>query len=248
VESWRARIVGYRDEFIGSVPAFVDVGDFVTTVPDVLDQLNDPAIFASGGEDIPETLEDALYKVSKDSNWSPSTDVKRMVIAFTDAPPKEPPKVASRNDIINEVRARGIDLTICGSSDATTKNFVTDVGAAFEDYAGVLGDMSGFLTKFAGRSATTTVLSNGLTLEETATYSARKGAESSVISVLKSRRDYMRNNLEDAVSKIRDTDVAAEMSSMIRRKVLVDSGAAMLKKANDSMNVIVSLLESSKVN
>lgn len=248
VGSWRARIVGYRDEFEESEPAFVEVGDFVNTVPDVLSQLSDPAIFAAGGGDWPETLEDAIYKVSKTSKWSPSADVKRMVIAFTDAPPKEPPKVADRRDIITEVRARGIDLTICGNSDSATRNFVTDAGATFEDYDSVLADMSGFLAKFAGRSATTTVLANGLTLEETALYLARKGAESSVISVLEDRRSDIRNNLENAVSKIRDTDVAKEMSSMIRRKVLLDSGAAMLKEANDSMKVIISLLDSSKVN
>ena len=247
VNNWRARIVGYRDEFFESPPAFVEVGDFVSTVPDVLSQLNDPAIFADGGEDDPETLEDALYKVSKYSNWSSSVDVKRMVIAFTDADPKEPPKVAGRSDIIKELRAADIDLTICGSSDPTTKNFTEDSGAAFEDYDDVLGDMSGFLAKFAKRANVKTVLTKGLTLEETAAYLARKGAEASVLTVLKQQRSYIRNNLESAVSKIRDTDVAAEMSSMIRHKILVDSGAAMLKKATDSMKVILTLLNSSNI-
>jgi flagellin-like hook-associated protein FlgL len=76
---------------------------------------------------------------------------------------------------------------------------------------------------------------------------ARKGAEASVLTVLKQQRSYIRNNLESAVSKIRDTDVAAEMSSMIRHKILVDSGAAMLKKATDSMKVILTLLNSSNI-
>ncbi len=247
VGSWRARIVGYRDEDEASPPAFVETGDFVSTKADVMAQLNDPKIFASGGGDEPETLEDALYKVSQRSSWSPSADVKRYVIAFTDATPKEPPKVASRTAIINELRSNGIDLTICGRNENTTKNFVSDSGAKFENYEDVLKNMDIFLTKFAERSATTTVIAKGLTLDETASYIARKGAEGSVISVLKDQRSYIRNSLESAISRIRDTDVAAEMGAMIRRKVLVDSGAAMLQKANDSMRIIVSIIESARI-
>ncbi|MEI7773993.1 MAG: flagellin [Verrucomicrobiota bacterium] len=247
VLSWRARVVGYRDEYVASDPAYIEVGDFVSSKADVSAQLIDPAIYAAGGGDSPETLEDALYKVANGSNWSSSTDVKRMVVAFTDAAPKEPPKVASRAEILNTLNAKGIDLTICGSNDSATEEFVSDSGAVFEDYYGVLGDMSGFLKKFAVRSDTNTTITRGLTIEETASYLARKGAESSVISTLKDHQSSIRINLENAVGKILDTDVASEMSSMIRRRVLVDSGAAMLKRANESMDAIIVMLESVRV-
>jgi flagellin len=50
-------------------------------------------------------------------------------------------------------------------------------------------------------------------------------------------------NLEAAVSRIMDADMAEEASKLARQNVLVQAGASMLVQSNQLTNVILSLLQ-----
>lgn len=92
VKDWRARVVGYRD-FTCDPEPFVDAS-FVRDVDELRAQLE--RLEATGGGDEPESLLDALYKVTmvgqtekggaeSPSQWRYRSAAARVVIVFTDA-------------------------------------------------------------------------------------------------------------------------------------------------------------------
>ena len=93
VEDWRAKVVGYRDFELTDFPPFED-NPFVSGVDELRAQLD--AQHADGGNDGPESLLDALFKVATmgetargdppdPNNWRDMSEAKRLVIVFTDA-------------------------------------------------------------------------------------------------------------------------------------------------------------------
>jgi len=50
-------------------------------------------------------------------------------------------------------------------------------------------------------------------------------------------------NLEAAVSRVMDADMALEASKLARQNVLVQAGASMLVQSNQLTNVVLSLLQ-----
>ncbi|HEX8431503.1 MAG TPA: vWA domain-containing protein [Longimicrobium sp.] len=93
VRDWRAKAVGYRDFEADEVP-FIDQ-PFVSDVEALRGQLG--ALTAEGGDDEPESLLDALYKVASmgqtekgsqaldPGKWRYRSDAARVVVVFTDA-------------------------------------------------------------------------------------------------------------------------------------------------------------------
>lgn len=93
VRDWRAKAVGYRD-FEFDANAFID-NPFVTDVEALRAQL--AGLTAEGGEDEPESLLDALFRVSNmgqtekgaqsldATKWRYRSDAARVVVVFTDA-------------------------------------------------------------------------------------------------------------------------------------------------------------------
>ena len=93
VRDWRAKAVGYRD-FDEDPQPFID-NPFVSDVETLRGQL--AGLVAEGGGDEPESLLDALYKVSTmpqtekgaqsldATKWRYRSDAARVVVVFTDA-------------------------------------------------------------------------------------------------------------------------------------------------------------------
>ena len=93
VRDWRARAVGYRD-FEHDAQPFID-NPFVTDVEALRSQL--AGLIAEGGDDEPESLLDALFKVAgvgqtekgaqslDATKWRYRSDAARVVVVFTDA-------------------------------------------------------------------------------------------------------------------------------------------------------------------
>jgi len=125
VQDWRSKIVGYRDFELDEVP-FVD-NPFVRD--DVTLKMQLSSLVASGGGDEPESLLDALYKIStmdstekdaqeEDANkWRYRSSAARIVIVFTDASYKESmsiPEAAGGNveDLMNQLTANRIILSL----------------------------------------------------------------------------------------------------------------------------------------
>ena len=81
-------------------------------------------------------------------------------------------------------------------------------------------------------------------LEWVAHYRARCGAESMAIGIAATAARTAHVNLEQARSRIADVDVAQATVALTRAKILSETGAKMLVKAHDAMQIAVKLLES----
>ena len=74
--------------------------------------------------------------------------------------------------------------------------------------------------------------------EARATYGARQNRLESTVRNLKTTAE----NLQAAESRIRDTDMAEEMSTFTKNNILVQAGTAMLAQANQAPQNVLSLL------
>ena len=253
VKSCRAKVLGFRDFDFNLRPPFVDMGDFVDIpagITTLQSRLADPRFQAdgTGNNDVPEGLEDAIDLAVGQTLWSTSPNLKKMIVAFTDADTKDPQTSrGTEGDVAARVRSSGVDLTVFGAPTPKTKNFTNEAGGRFIPYTPDPSEITKTLGEIAEKAPVTVRAARSLTLEQVAMYLAKKGAEQSVVSVLKDSAAVMKFNLERAVSRIRDTDVAAETGALIRKRVLVDSGVQMLAKANDSMKIIVDMIESTRL-
>jgi hypothetical protein len=129
VKDWRAKVVGYRDIEAAqseSLPWILD-NPFVRDAGTLKAQLSE--LQAGGGGDEPESLLDALYKVSSmeaspkgaqsedPAKWRYRSDAARVVIVFTDASFKETMSIpeakgGSLQDVANVVMANRIILSL----------------------------------------------------------------------------------------------------------------------------------------
>jgi hypothetical protein len=125
VKDWRAKVVGYRDFTSATAPAFVD-NSFVRDAVALKAQLGN--LQATEGEDEPESLLDALYKVASQAatargeledaeKWRYRSEAARVVVVFTDAPYHDTmsiPEVAGGTlaDVKNACHNNKIVLTI----------------------------------------------------------------------------------------------------------------------------------------
>ena len=129
VRDWRGKVVGYRDIEAASSEGIEWLEDhpFVRDTAALKAQL--ASLTAQGGGDEPESLLDALYKVStmeatpkgsqsEDANkWRYRSDAARVVVVFTDASFKETmslpeAKGGSLQDVANVVMANRIILSL----------------------------------------------------------------------------------------------------------------------------------------
>ena len=129
LRDWRGKVVGYRDieaSEADGLPWIID-NPFVRNAGDMKNQLG--WLEAAGGGDEPESLLDALFKISTmeaapkgtqeedPSKWRYRSDAARVVIVFTDASFKESmslpeAKGGSLQDVANVVMANRIILSL----------------------------------------------------------------------------------------------------------------------------------------
>ena len=96
-----------------------------------------------------------------------------------------------------------------------------------------------FLTQFFG-AGNDNVFKFAFTV--LATYSAAAGASMSELEQALNRNRSLKVNLEQANSRIADTDVAAESTRLAKANVLVQSGSNAVVKANQSKDALLRLL------
>jgi flagellin len=97
-------------------------------------------------------------------------------------------------------------------------------------------------------TAFSSVTGNGVStltsaVQALATIMATNGAEASRVQFALDSLNVNQVNLEAALSRIYDVDVAAETSKLARANILVQSGAAMLTQANASQSIALKLLQ-----
>jgi flagellin len=79
-------------------------------------------------------------------------------------------------------------------------------------------------------------------IEAVATQRAENGAQQSRLTFASEMLVVNKTNLEAAVSRIMDVDVAEESTQLARYNVLVQSGTAMLSQANQSPQMVLKLI------
>jgi flagellin len=80
-------------------------------------------------------------------------------------------------------------------------------------------------------------------IQDLATKMATNGAQSSRVQFALDSLNVNQVNLEAALSRIQDVDVAAETAKLARANILVQAGAAMLTQANASQSIALKLLQ-----
>jgi flagellin len=80
-------------------------------------------------------------------------------------------------------------------------------------------------------------------IQALATMMATNGAESSRVQFALDSLNVNQVNLESALSRIQDVDVATETAKLARANILVQAGAAMLTQANASQSIALKLLQ-----
>lgn len=80
-------------------------------------------------------------------------------------------------------------------------------------------------------------------VQQIATERATLGAAQSRLEVASAQLQVQYENLESAISRIRDVDVANEATAMAKAQILVQSGTAMLAQANSNPQTVLRLLQ-----
>ena len=80
-------------------------------------------------------------------------------------------------------------------------------------------------------------------IQQIATERATLGAAQSRLEVASSQLQVQFENLEAAISRIRDVDVAEEATALAKAQILVQSGTAMLQQANSTPQTVLRLLQ-----
>jgi flagellin-like hook-associated protein FlgL len=89
---------------------------------------------------------------------------------------------------------------------------------------------------------TITTWTANITLDQVADYIAQNGASQSAIQHLAESVTITKNNLQQANSRIKDVDIAAESTRLSRFQILQQAGTSMLAQANNSQQIILKLL------
>ncbi len=157
--------------------------------------------------------------------------------------------LAEIDRIATSTKYNGISLL---SGAASSKNFQVGIGTASTDriavsFGGADSAATGLnvtgtdLTNFANAQAAITALDAGIQTLST----VREGFGSSLnrfafaISSLQAQQ----TNMNAAISRIRDVDIASETANMSKNNVLTQAGAAILKQANQSPQLAMQLLQ-----
>jgi flagellin len=139
--------------------------------------------------------------------------------------------------------ANGLTVTIGESPDHTMN--IGDID--LRDSAGSVWELVGgiFDTPPAALSVTDTTVGATVVgaVQQIATERATLGAAQSRLEVASAQLQVQYENLEAAISRIRDVDVAEEATQMAKAQILVQSGTAMLAQANANPQSVLRLLQ-----
>ena len=135
----------------------------------------------------------------------------------------------------------GLTVTIGEGAGQTMTISQTDL----QNPAGALGTLLAQTTPPAfDVSVTTSNVADQVinAIQQVATERATLGADGSRLDVAADTLSVESTNLESAISRIRDVDVAVESTKFAKQNILVQSGTAMLAQANQLPNSVLKLL------
>jgi flagellin len=141
-----------------------------------------------------------------------------------------------------------------GSSSSSVFDTTSNKNILKVDTGAGTGNETSVEAKMVDASGLTTVVSNAVTATATvsaietliASNATNRGTLGAAINSLEYAIDNMQtlsNNLADGISRIVDTDYAAETSNLTRTQILQQAATSMLAQANQMPNVILTLLK-----
>lgn len=130
--------------------------------------------------------------------------------------------------------ATGLEVTIGEDTGQT----MTIGEINLRDPAGALGQLTAAGTDVTNSAA---LVTGGI--QQLATERATLGASQSRLEVAAAQLLVQFENLEAAISRIRDVDVAEEATALAKAQILVQSGTAMLSQANSAPQSVLRLLQ-----
>ncbi len=134
--------------------------------------------------------------------------------------------------------SNGLVVTIGESTDQTMK--ISEIN--LRDVAGAVAQ----LVSLSGSTSYNVTNSGAIVvdaIQQIATERATLGAAQSRLEVASAQMQVQYENLQAAISRIRDVDVAEEATAMAKAQILVQSGTAMLAQANTVPQSVLRLLQ-----
>jgi flagellin len=145
------------------------------------------------------------------------------------------------------VDASGNVTTVSSASATTTVragSITVDTGAGSSNMTTVTATMINSTNISPGATAAATVVTNIQTLiTSNATNRGLLGAKLNALEYAVDNMQTLSTNLADGISRIVDTDYAAETSNLTRTQILQQAATSMLAQANQMPNVILTLLK-----
>jgi flagellin len=149
--------------------------------------------------------------------------------------------------ISSSVQYNGINLL---SGASASKSFQVGIGTAATDRIAVnfggadvtrlLGATATDVTSFANAQSSITALDSGI--QQLSAVRAGFGAAINRFGNTVSNLQTMQTNTSASLSRIRDTDIAAETANLSKNQVLAQAGAAILAQANQTPQLAMGLL------
>ena len=136
-------------------------------------------------------------------------------------------KVATGATATTDIDAKIVDLNVALATTGTPRSFDALATAIAGGVAGVAGD----------------VAEVQLLINANATNRAALGAGLNSLEYALDNMQTLSTNMADSISRIVDTDYAAETSNLTRTQILQQAATSMLAQANQMPNVILTLLK-----
>jgi len=130
----------------------------------------------------------------------------------------------------------GGSLTVYLSQDGVQSMTISQL-----DLLASASDLTAAWPGTAGIQSSLTAVTQAI--QNLATLMATNGSESSRVQFAIDSLNVSQVNLEAALSRIYDVDVAAETAKLAKANILVQAGAAMLTQANASQSIALKLLQ-----
>jgi flagellin len=208
---------------------------------------------AQDGISFVQTAEGALNEVHSILQRIRDLAVSASNTATTDGASQQ----AEIDELVLELDAIGTRTKFAGSAvfdDYSTTNLTFQVGASAGDELDIASDLSlladgsagifsGDLTAIdvtTGASAAITTVDTAIS--EVSTARATLGATQNRLEHTIANLSVAQENLSASESRIRDTDMAAEMVNFTRRQIMSQAGTAMLAQANQVPQSVLQLL------
>jgi len=133
-------------------------------------------------------------------------------------------------------------ITVDVTDDLSSASAVSLTGEVITSSSSGIGAITASTVSSLGTLGAAGITTIEQAIQNVATMRATNGAEQSRLNFASSLLTTNQTNLQAAISRISDVDVAQETTNLAKWNVLVQSGTAMLTQANQSANIALKLI------